>query len=319
MEELWYNTLMSTKKWIALVIFVVTLIVALCAAYMIARQDIYIPPENTAATAAPSAAPEPTEPPLPPLVACVMDGADEAFRAALDSVAGIDLMETSLQELSGMAEVDLAVLYLAAPPEDTAQIAALLERGIPVLAYNRTGAELPDAVTEIGWKVAAPATAEAALEAAIAYPPHDTPVRMFGVFERTDGAAYAAWTAAVDGGRILNKGVFAPGKGTLAAWIAERLEEFYPGMVDAAFVESPAQAAELAAAMIAQERDDFEIFTVGSDAALAGLAAEHPGILPSGASVDDEAAAQACVAALGEILAGKTPEDLLLDGGEGAD
>jgi len=302
---------MNTKKWIVLCIFVLTLIVALAAAYVIARQEFADPaPSMAEATATPL--PAPTEELLPPKVALAAPQADAAFRAAIAALPNIECSETELANLSDVGDFDAAVVYIASS-DDAARAAEAVEAGLPIVAYNPHGIALPDSVNEVRFAPTVPATAEESIETAIAYPPHDTPVRMFGVFESRDGEAAKVWSAAVAAGRILDKGIYiASDGGSLASWFSEKLDAFFPGMVDAAFVETPAQAVELAKKLIDADRDDFEIFTVGTDASLTALTNEHPRLLPTTVQIDHEAGAAACIDALERVLAGGDVEDTVI-------
>ena len=97
---------MSTKKWIALVILIVTLIVALAAAYVIAREDIYQTDRTPVSTTdpEPTAMPESPEEPEPSLVACVGGETDETFRSAVNAVKDIDLLDAAMEQLSERLE-----------------------------------------------------------------------------------------------------------------------------------------------------------------------------------------------------------------------
>jgi len=113
---------------------------------------------------------------------------------------------------------------------------------------------------------------------------------------------------------VLSKGTFGleSDGSMLEIWISEKLQAFYPGMVDAAFVETPAQALLLAEAMRAAQRDDFEIFTIGTDAALSAVMAENPRLLPTTVQIDEAAAAEACADALSALLSGAAVQDILI-------
>ena len=306
---------MSTKKWITLCIFVLTLIVALGSAYVIARREFSgdVPASEASVQATATPLPAPTEELLPPKVALAAPQADAAFRAAIATLPNIECSETEIANLSDVGDFDAAVVYIASS-DDAARAAEAVEAGLPIVAYNPHGIALPDSVNEVRFAPTVPATAEESMETAIAYPPHDTPVRMFGVFASADGEAAAVWNAAVDAGRVLSKGTFGlePDGSMLEIWISEKLQAFYPGMVDAAFVETPAQALLLAEAMRAAQRDDFEIFTIGTDAALSAVMAENPRLLPTTVQIDHEAGAAACIDALERVLAGGDVEDTVI-------
>ena len=141
-------------------------------------------------------------------------------------------------------------------------------------------------------------------------------MRLFGLFESEESEAAQVWNEAVSAGRVLSKGVYSADKaakeGSVTEWLGKKLERYYPGMVDAAFAETPALAAEAAALMEQLGRDDFEIFTVGSSVELSALAAKLPRILPASSDIDAEKAAAAVDTLLTALLAGETPADVLL-------
>ena len=303
---------MNTKRWITLCIFVLTLIVALCAAYLIARKEFGTAGKQPAEEPTATSAPEPTEELRTSVVAFAAPQADAAFRATIASLPRTEIIDTEAARISDLAGIDAAVVYVASEA-DAQAAAAAQEKQIPVVAYNPMGFALPDTVAEVRFAVSMPETAKDAMETAIAYPPHDTPVRMFGVFETMNGEAALVWNTFVSEGKVLDKGTFCEADGgTLFAWFAGKLEDFFPGMVDAAFVETPAQATELAKAMLAADRDDFEIFTVGTDAALSQLIAEQPRLLPATVQIDEEAAAAACAELLTRVLAGGDVQDIVI-------
>ena len=302
---------MNTKKTVTLCIFVLTLIAALAAAYVIARGEFGAAEKEPMAEPTVTAAPAPTEEPLPQVVAFAAPQADAAFRAAIASLPRVELIDTETAPAAELAGLDAALLYIETAA-DAEAAAALLEKGIPVVAYNPHGIALPDAANEVRFAATAPATAEESMETAIAYPPHDTPVRMFGVFESAESEAAKVWNAAVEAGRVLDKGTYLTGEGALEAWFADCLAAFFPGMVDAVFVETPAQATVLAKAMQTADRDDFEIFTVGADDALKKLMAENPRLLPTTVKIDHELGAAACAEVLTRVLAGDDAQDLVI-------
>lgn len=303
---------MNTKRWITLCIFVLTLIVALAAAYFIARQEFGAEEKLPLAEETATPAPEPTAEPLPALVAYAAPQADAAFRGVIALLPRVDLIDTEAALAADLAGLNAALIYVDTAA-DAEAVAAVLEKDIPVIAYNPHGLSLPEAANEVRYAASVPETAEAAMTTAIAYPPHDTPVRLLGVFESQSGEAIAAWNGAVETGKVLDKGTYCTADGgTLSAWFSEQLAKYFPGMIDAVYVESPAQAAELVKAMLAAERDDFEIFTIGSDAALRQLIAEQPQLLPTTVQVDEEAAAAACAELLTRVLAGGDAQDIVI-------
>lgn len=290
---------------------VAALIAVLAATYLLMPR---IPEELTAPPASATSVPEPTAPPEPVIVAISAPNTDAAFAASIRSLSGIRAVDTEaavLPELTGLAA---AVVYVSTVAEAEA-INRTVETGLPVVAYNACGAELKDAVIEVRYAVTAPSDAQQALDAAIAYPPHDTPVRLFGVFETADGEAARIWNEQIANGRVLSKGTYGltEEKKSLEEWFSAKLKAYYPGMVDAIFVETPTLAVQLAEWMLVAERDDFEIFTVGTDAALLQAMREHPRLLPSVVETDDALAAKHCAQLLSQLLTGAAPQDVVLE------
>lgn len=100
--------------------------------------------------------------------------------------------------------------------------------------------------------------AETALSLAVAYPPHETPVRLIGLFVRAESRAYTVWREAAAGGRVLlgkrSSSSRSPRRKkrqiqsrrrlpptpvpTLETRFAALLSGYYPGMIDGIFAET---------------------------------------------------------------------------------
>ena len=153
--------------------------------------------------------------------------------------------------------------------------------------------------------------AEAAvLDLAIAYPPHDTPVRLFGLFESRESAACTAWQAAVAEGRVFVKGAYyaSEAEESAEAWMAGRLERYFEGMVDGIYAETAELAVAAAQALLAAGRSDMEIFCTGSSDALLDLMEAHPALVAAAYGVDEAEAGRMCISLAEQMLEGKTPE-----------
>lgn len=121
--------------------------------------------------------------------------------------------------------------------------------GVPYLGYDGSGA------------------AELALEEAIAYPPHLTPVRMIGLFTSQTSAVYTLWSAQKTAAKVFAKEeFFADASETaLADWLNEAFARYYPGMLDAVYAETGELAIAAADILASLGRDDIEVFSAGSD------------------------------------------------------
>jgi len=164
----------------------------------------------------------------------------------------------------------------------------------PMLVYDASGA------------------AESALEAAITYPPHETPVRLIGLFASETSHGYAVWKEAAATGRVYSKAEFFLDDLEMqaaSAWFAEQLDEFYPGMIDGVYAET----GELAIAAIHQlrgrPREDMEVFSCSSDTD-ADLSLSS--LMPVVVGADLYKAGELSYEAASALLQGKTVESSVL-------
>ena len=254
--------------------------------------------------------PAPTEEPVTPVVAVF--GGDKGFDEVSDLLQQIHDAEIA-DGTEGIPEHTAVAFFYLDSKEDAAEIGTLTEKGIPVVVYNRIGFECPEDAVTIGYETVYGSDCESVMEDAISYPPHDTPVRMFGVFPNDQSDAFKLFQDMISEGKILRKGVFVgPADSSYTNWIERKLDSFLEGMVDCAYVETAEEAAVLANALIARNRDDFEIFTIESGDELLPLAEAYPRIFPHVMAFDDAGAMEEAVAAINAILTDGTAEDVVL-------
>ena len=155
------------------------------------------------------------------------------------------------------------------------------EPSIPVFVFaaegQRVGPDTPHLTYADAYAV------ETALDLAVAYPPHETPVRLIGLFISAQNRAYAVWSESVASGRVFSKAEFflaeptpeetpKPAKETPLPTPVPSLEErmsallsgFYPGMIDGVFAETGELAVAAADALAALGRDDIEVFSAST-------------------------------------------------------
>lgn len=146
------------------------------------------------------------------------------------------------------------------------------------------------------------------IDAAIAFPPHDTPVRMFGLFSSKEGAAYGTWSEYTSAGKIFSKGVYeaVTSEKDLDAWLTEKLASYYPGMIDCIFAETAADALTAAEVLEREGRDDMEIFCAEYSDGLYGKMQAAPELVCGIASVDAESALSAAMEMAEGLLSGAT-------------
>lgn len=232
-------------------------------------------------TPSPTASPSPVPTPSP-FIAVFGAEASSAFAESLQSAAQAGGYPVSFESGSREAlgafrtEARCAAVVLLEDASD-----ALPETGVPVFAFAAKGQRVSPDVPHLTY--AGVYAAETALAAAIAYPPHETPVRLIGLFDSATGDAYAVWQEAASDGRVFAKAELffsaedaaetaGPGADTpspspdAADQLSELFGSFYPGMIDGVFAETGALAVEAVQALASLGRDDIEVFSAATDA-----------------------------------------------------
>ena len=152
---------------------------------------------------------------------------------------------------------------------------------IPTIYVSANGAAMPAIPADCyGLVYDAQAEAEAALQAMYAYPSHEAPVRVLGMFAQ-GAAAHDAYLSMAAQGKLQDKGalVFSDGliPGQAGPWLEGALSGVVPGRLDTVFTDGPALAMEGFAALRAANRGDaVEICTAGLlPELLQGMMEEH--------------------------------------------
>lgn len=151
--------------------------------------------------------------------------------------------------------------------------------------------------------------AKIAMEAALVYPPHDTPVRMLGMFESEMSSSFTEYGTYVSDGKFMDKGSYIEDSDSITKeeWIEGRLERYIEGMIDG-FLAGNEELAVLAAnALITRQRSDFEVFSCGLSGNVLEFMLSNPDILVHAAGVNDAEAGRAAMlfgvrALLGEAI-----------------
>ena len=173
---------------------------------------------------------------------------------------------------------------------------------LPVYVFSAGGSAPP--AGSVGLHYQSLGTEQAALDEAIAYPPHLAPVRMIGLFTSTSSKAYAVWSDAVAKGLIFSKREFIAdtSEDKLEDWLADLFSRYFPGMLDAVYAENGALAVAAADRLASLARDDVEVFSAGTDAE--ALSALSP-ILVCAVGLDWEAAGNRCYTEAVKMLSGQ--------------
>jgi len=217
---------------------------------------------------------EPSSSPSPASVVGLI-GEDELFLEGAEAAAKELGMQT--KRYSGANAVETAllegVLALAVIAEDTA--AASKAGDTPCFIYltkgqASAGSAAYDAAKE----------AELALKTALEFPPHDTPVRLFGLFAAEGSAAAAAYSAAKGEGKVFDKGAYYQNAEQAAqAWVAEKLAKYPAGSLDGIYAETEELALAAGAALAQAGRDDIEVFAMGISAEYVAQMEKTPRVL----------------------------------------
>ena len=266
------------------------LLCVLCALLLFACDGVKLVMVTPSPSPAPKRTPVPTDTPVPtpaPVVAVVAEDRNAGFWEGLqtfpaDDGAFVQRVEGGLEAVPALHFEGASVILvcLTEPSPDFAPLRQAMERGSHVYVYAANGQQVPEDIPSLTYREAG--SAEAALERALTYPPHDTPVRLFGLLANGESAAYRAWAAAAAEGRIFAKAVFyADGGDDFAAWMDKRLDKTYPGMLDGIYAETAALALAATEALVAAGRTDMEVFSAAVDDAVLAMMLEHPEILVS--------------------------------------
>jgi len=227
---------------------------------------------------APEVTPEPTPEPIPVITVVTDTEEAEFFLQGADKVLAETEYEVIKTTLDGFTpgEPGAVVAYLTAENADVAKLQEAAAAGAQVVVFDAVGTNyVSDAVN---FSYHSYGAQEMLLEEIMVYPLHDTPVRMFGMFTDTASEASALWAKYYDEGKIFPKGTYVENDSEEDAktWLNGKLESFYPGMLDAIYVENEALAMAAAEVMESLGRDDAEIFVCnGSEAVLKKLQENH--------------------------------------------
>ena len=270
-------------------------------------------PKVTSEPVAEIMTPAPTEEPVIPWIGVVLSGNNEEIVTKIREYSGLDVSEETVDSLSDITDFTAVVLCIE-EPIDEEEIKSVLDMNLPVIAYNKCGQELPASIIQVKYEGGFCRDYTEMMETIIQYPPHDTPVRLLGVFSSEEGEAKQVWDSYIDAGKVISKGTFTGSvDGGFDRWISEVFGDFYPGMVDAAYVDNADLALSFAKAMVAADRDDFEIFTIGSNTDLSAISKTHPRLVPVMTSYDDDKAAHVIADLLSAVHDGQIPENVILD------
>ena len=293
--------------------------ISLLFAVLLGGCGVLSAPANVQPTASPgadsvsiaTASPAPAEPTPKPEIVVFTAEASRSFQEGLTDAAAqgqyaVTFISGGIKALASyQPSGSICAIVYWDDPKDT-----LPTVGFPVFAYAARGQTGAGNVSLLVYD--ASGAAEDALERAIAYPPHETPVRLIGLFSSETSPGYTAWKAAAAKGRIFPKTEFFLDDLEMQAasvWFAEQLDEFYPGMIDAVYAETGDLAIAAVHQLRGRTREDMEVFSASSDAN-ADLSLSS--LMPAVVGADLYKAGEFCYEGAAALLQGKTVESSVL-------
>jgi len=235
------------------------------------------------ASSASSASPLPSSSPQDASYLAVFGAeASSAFQQGLSKAAEtgkypVVFESGGVDALSGYRpkEPCVAIVYLSGAEATVPQAA------IPVFVFAAEGQYVDAQVPHLSYVDTY--AAETALDLAVTYSPHETPVRLIGLFSSEQSRAYTVWLKAADSGRVFSKAELfqiesipeetpIPKKyppsptpiPTLEERMTKLLSRFYPGMIDGIYAETGELAVTAAGVLASLGRNDMEVFAAST-------------------------------------------------------
>lgn len=278
---------------------------------------------KTAADESPSAAPTATPTPKQgieavfdkPITLAIVSNGNEAasalfFEAAAKEAQSMGVAVTAKAAGSAFGaavaeaaqDADAIVAFL---PEALNDNTALKGLDKPATVFEAQKGTVPQGMSHFYYE--SDGELDLAFDAALTYPPHDTPVRLILMFESAESPAYAAYQKLYDEGKIFPKEIYIASDEELGAgeWLTEKLESYVAGMLDAVFTEDAALAATACDTLAAQSRTDMEVFCPGVTEDVISRMQSSPKVFVQAVGRDDALAGILCVRAALHTLHGE--------------
>ena len=210
-----------------------------------------------------------------------------------------DGFDAAVKEAAQSADAVAAFL-----PNTVQGYGALESLDKPVVVYDMGGDSVPKSMSHLYYQ--GEDELNMALDAALVYPPHDTPVRLILMFESAESPAYAAYKALYDQGKIFPKEVYIASEAELGAgeWMTATMDSYVEGMLDAVFAENAELAQGAFDALAALQRTDMEVFCPGLTSGVAARMQQEPDVFAQGVGQDDAMAGMLSVRAALQMLKG---------------
>lgn len=274
------------------------------------------PPAPEAAEVTPAPTPVPT--PVPMQVLCIADmleaDAPEYFEAIRVHTAKLHWEVTFAEDIGGFDKIvgkggyD-GIIALRTQAENLLGVFGVMAKsGIPVTIADLHLSAPPEGTSYAFYEQGE--LLSMVLETALAYPPHDTPVRMFGLFSGQESEAALAYAEAISQGRIMDRAsYYANEEQTRAAFLEKQLDRWPEGMADAIFAEDIAAAMEALQVLRAHGREDMEVFAIPNRNVQEQRALYHKYVFPAAFGPDLAEQAKLQVEELTRLLDGEAPRE----------
>ena len=187
----------------------------------------------------------------------------QSLGVTLKTVAAADRFNAEISEMA-QSEIDGIIAYAAEPQTNYVSLVNATDKSIPVCVFEISKTDVPDNVSHVYYN---PDNAIGmAFNAALTYPPHDTPVRLILMFESRETEAYAAFEKLFAEGKIFPKEIYIAAEDESGApdeWLTKTLDHYIEGMLDGIFAENAELGIGATDALEALERTDMEVFSIG--------------------------------------------------------
>lgn len=278
----------------------------LCAAAGCAGQAA-LPEAGSQKPAAPTATPEPkgVEAEFGRQISItLLSGADSSDLFAQGAQAEADSLGITLETAAGGnisdalagAKADAVISYLPEPADFGAIESASAD--VPITVYSIEKAAVGENVSQVYYSPGN--EAELAFDAALSYPPHDTPVRLILMFQSADSASYAAYQKLAGEGRIFPKEVYVASESPDTApgsWLTDKLNGYVEGMLDGVYAENADLALGALDALEALGRTDMEVFCASVTPDTIARMAKNPEVFAQAVGANEYVAGALCVRA----------------------
>lgn len=200
------------------------------------------------------------------------------------------------------------------------------DASIPVFVFAAEGQRVSPDIPHLTYADAY--AAETALSIAVAYPPHETPVRLIGLFSSAESRAYVVWREFSASGKVFPKAEFfltepaqdntpEPEEGSpspspdrsLLEQFSALFSGFYPGMIDGVFAETGALGIAASEALASLGREDIEVFAASTTGGAQRLLSP---LLVASVGANYFEAGGLCYSAASALLGGETVAPFVL-------